>query len=99
PPPQPTLFPYTSSSDLYRGLLTGVVDQHLADARRRQRLGDEPGGLVVVGDDVDLLAAQLGDDHSHAGAARPHAGADGVDAVDVRSEEHTSELQSPYELV
>ena len=35
-----------------------------------QRLGDEPGGLVVVRDDVDLLAAQLGHDHAHARAAR-----------------------------
>src|SRR5438876_4448171 len=30
----------------------------------------EAGGLVVEGDDVDLLAAQLGDDHAHARAAR-----------------------------
>jgi len=57
------------------------VDEHLAHARRRQRLGDEPGGLVVVGDDVDLLPAQLGDDHSHPRAAGADAGADRVDAV------------------
>ena len=60
-----------------------VVDEHLAHARGRQRLGDEPGGLVVVGDDVDLLAAQLGDDHAHARAARADARADGVDALGV----------------
>ena len=60
-----------------------VVDEDLAHARRRQRLGDEPGGLVVVGDDVDLLAAQLGDDHAHARAARADAGADRVHAVGV----------------
>src|SRR5262249_53469768 len=65
-------------------LLVGVVDQYLAHARGRERLGDEAGGLVVVGDDVDLLAAQLGYDHAHAGAARPHAGADRIDAVGVR---------------
>src|SRR4051812_26954438 len=63
-----------------------VVDEHLAHARRRERLGDEAGGLVVVGDDVDLLAAQLGDDHAHARAARADAGADRVDAVGVRDD-------------
>src|SRR3954454_13118204 len=50
--------------DDHRRLLVGIVDEHLAHARRAQRLGDEAGGLVVVGDDVNLLAAQLGDDHA-----------------------------------
>src|SRR3954452_1105563 len=63
-----------------------VVDEHLAHARRRQRLGDEAGGLVVVGDDVDLLAAQLAHDHAHARAARPDARADRVDAVLMRDD-------------
>src|SRR5829696_10022304 len=67
----------------HRGLAVLVVHQHLAHARGAQRLGDEPGGLVVVGDDVDLLAAQLGDDHAHAAAARADAGADGIDALGV----------------
>ena len=67
-------------------LLALVVDEDLAHARGRERLGDEAGGLVVVGDDVDLLAAQLGDDHPHARAARADAGADGVDAVGVRDD-------------
>ena len=70
----------------HRRLLVLVVDEHLAHARGAERLGDEPGGLVVVGDDVDLLAAQLGDDHAHAGAARADAGADRVDAVGVRDD-------------
>ena len=52
-------------------LLVVVVDEDLAHARRRKRLRDEPGGLLVERDDVDLLAPQLGDDHPHAGAARP----------------------------
>src|SRR5215213_8636768 len=63
-----------------------VVDEHLAHARGAQRLGDEPGRLVVVRDDVDLLAAELGDDHPHARAARPDAGADWIDAVRVRDD-------------
>src|SRR3712207_2198573 len=81
-PPRSTLFPYTT---LFRSAGV-VVDEHLAHARGRQRLGDEPGGLVVVGDDVDLLAAQLGDDHAHARAAGADAGADRVDAVGVRDD-------------
>ena len=60
-----------------------VVDEDLAHARRRERLGDEAGGLLVVGNDVDLLAAELGYDHPDAGAARADAGADGIDAVGV----------------
>src|SRR5215211_6405606 len=63
-----------------------VVDEHLAHARGAERLRDEASGLVVVGDDVDLLAAQLRDDHSHARAARPDAGAHGIDAVGVRDD-------------
>ena len=58
-----------------------VVDDHLTHARRRERLGDEPGRVVVVRDDVDALAAQLADDHAHARAARAYAGAHRVHTV------------------
>src|SRR5262249_34684164 len=61
-----------------------VVEVDLADARRGQSLGDEPCRLRVPRDDVDLLAAELGDDHPHARAARPDARADRVDALGVR---------------
>ena len=67
----------------HRCLASFVVDQHLTDAGRRQRLGDEPGGLLVVGKDVDLLAAELRDDHPDARTPRADAGADRVDAVGV----------------
>src|SRR4051794_29134124 len=70
----------------HRRLLAVVVDEHLADAGGAERLGDEAGGLVVVGDDVDLLAAQLGDDHAHPRTTRADAGADRVDAVGVRDD-------------
>src|SRR5881227_346739 len=56
----------------------------LADASRRERLGDEPRGLGVPRDDVDLLAAELRDDHADARAARPHACTHRVDALGVR---------------
>src|SRR3954469_24904312 len=65
------------------GLAGVVVDEHLAHARGRERLGHEAGGLIVVRDDVDLLAAQLGDDHAHARATRAHAGTDRVHTVGV----------------
>src|SRR4029078_4241319 len=61
-----------------------VVEIHLADARRRERLRDEPCRLVVPGYDVYLLAAQLGDAHAHAGAARTDARTHRVDALCMR---------------
>ena len=64
--------------------LAVVVEVDLAHARRRERLRDEAGRLGVPRDDVDLLAAELGDDHAHARAARADAGADRVDALGVR---------------
>ena len=63
-----------------------VVDDDLAHAGRRERLGDEARRVVVVRDDVDALAAQLADHHAHARAARADAGADRVDAVGVRDD-------------
>src|SRR5213078_2246609 len=65
-------------------LLGLVVEVDLADARRRKRLGDEPRRLRVPRDDVDLLAAQLGNDHAHARASRADTRADRVDALGVR---------------
>src|SRR5687768_11566186 len=70
----------------HRRLLVLVVDENLAHARRAERLRDEAGRLVVVGDDVDLLAAQLGYDHAHARAARADAGTDRVHPVGVRDD-------------
>src|SRR5262245_13246385 len=61
-----------------------VVQVDLAHAGRRQRLGDEARGLRVPRDDVDLLAAELGDDHAHARATRADASADRVDPLGVR---------------
>src|SRR6185312_13901522 len=61
-----------------------VVDVHLAHLGRRERLGDEPGRLVVPRDDVDLLAAQLRHDHAHTRPAGADAGADRIDALHAR---------------
>src|SRR6266536_2005297 len=65
-------------------LLRVVVEVDLAHARRGQRLRHEARRLGIPRDDVDLLAAQLRDDHAHARAARADAGADRVDALGVR---------------
>src|SRR6185369_11777231 len=67
-----------------RRLLAVVVQVHLAYAGRRERLRDETGRLVVPRDDVDLLAAQLGNDNAHARPTRADARADRVDALRVR---------------
>ena len=67
-----------------RRLARLVVDVDLANARGRERLGDEPRRLRVPRDDVDLLAAELRDDHADARAARSDARADRVDALHVR---------------
>src|SRR5215218_4293869 len=67
----------------HRRLLVGVVDQHLTHTRGAERLGHEAGRLVVVGDDVDLLAAQLGHDHADARATRAHTRTNRVHAVSV----------------
>src|SRR6185437_748971 len=67
-----------------RRLLGLVVDVDLADACGRERLRDEPGRLVVPGDDVDLLSTELGYDHADARAAGADARANRVDALRVR---------------
>src|SRR4029077_13105769 len=51
---------------------------------RRTALRAHRARSVVPGDDVDLLAAELGDDHADARAARADAGADRVDSLRVR---------------
>ncbi len=64
---------------------TGVlVDADLAHLRRRECAHDELRGIRAVGNDVDLLAAQLVHDLTHAHAASADAGADGIDVLVVR---------------
>src|SRR3712207_8612396 len=77
-PPRSTLFPYTT---LFRS------GHEVAD--RQARVGRQAGQCEVaahaVADDADLVGAGL----AQYGADRAREG-----ALDVRSEEHTSELQS-----
>src|SRR5580765_2855283 len=67
-----------------RRFLRLVVDEDLADTRGRKRLRDEARRLRVPRDDVDLLAAELRNDHPDAGTARPDTGADRIDALGMR---------------
>src|SRR5207248_8654389 len=90
PHPTPTLFPYTT---LFRSLR--LVDA-AARAQAAERVGDARHHRIAdaCGDGERLLQRCGG------GAAR-HLDADLGEpcGVEVRSEEHTSELQSPYDLV
>src|SRR5699024_12422392 len=78
-----TLFPYTT---LFRSVPAALVHQ---EAAHGQAAGDPLGEGHPVGDDAVLLEGEEG-----AGAANA-----GLHLVHQRSEEHTSELQSRFDLV
>src|SRR5258708_27285645 len=85
-PPRSTLFPYTTlfrSFDDRRRGALGRGDVVRDDLRPRLILVERDARHVVLLDALDFLAV---------GAQQPRVGA-------VRSEEHTSELQSPDHLV
>src|SRR3989454_11461133 len=95
-PPRSTLFPYTT---LFRSDVTLLVAEGIVlpavNLKEIAKLGDDvwvlafPWGrrLTVVGGVVSQISADAGD-NAFEGPARM-----------IRSEEHTSELQSPCNLV
>src|SRR2546426_4969495 len=87
-PPRSTLFPYTTlfrSLRLGRRLHTGVAPvAHVCDER---------------GDPVHVLLDAARDVAEGGGVVRPDEREQIREALDLRSEEHTSELQSPCNLV
>src|SRR5438876_7837563 len=86
PPPSPTLFPYTT---LFRSTYL------LPDALRRLRARHPELDLVIVtGNSADLAAAVAASQLDLAVLTLPVR-----TARSSRSEEHTSELQSPVHLV
>src|SRR3712207_7706066 len=90
-PPRSTLFPYTT---LFRSAQVAYarLDRRLDFAIAFVALGPQP--VQDVGDHVGNVA-ELGDAEAAGGAGRrPDA-----DAAGLRSEEHTSELQSRQYLV
>src|SRR5207244_12861827 len=96
PPPCPTLFPYTT---LFRSLVGLDFDQRLLGAHPLPDLL-EPLGHGPLGHAL----AELGDDdrdrhRTSVAAGRARATGTGTRARGGRSEEHTSELQSPDHLV
>src|SRR3712207_8512706 len=87
-PPRSTLFPYTT---LFRSL-------ELLDGVDRERLGLDLHEDRVV----EVVVGEFADGRRHRRAEQrrlPAVGREGEDALDVRSEEHTSELQSRQYLV
>src|SRR5437867_7370521 len=87
PPPESTLFPYTT---LFRSLRN--LDPHAPN-----EAGEAPEQEDAGGPDAGVLGVVLGPDRrDQVGGV---IGAEDADGVQPRSEEHTSELQSPYELV
>src|SRR5690349_23150560 len=83
-PPTSTLFPYTT---LFRSLGREDPQGHVADQLGVEAVLDQTGG--------DLRALHLADQRRGVGADRHRDRG----LVDVRSEEHTSELQSRRDLV
>src|SRR5256885_2798246 len=85
-PPRSTLFPYTT---LFRSEVSSEDDRRVARPGEHLARGDRGVRLrALLGPD---LGVQVGDPR----VAEPHA----VDDAALRSEEHTSELQSPCNLV
>src|SRR5207249_11365179 len=85
PPPRSTLFPYTT---LFRS-------RRRCGAQRRGvavRTGAGGADAVLRADDVEVRGGRLQ-------TAVVVAGGVGAEAGDLRSEEHTSELQSRFDLV
>src|SRR5258708_21235065 len=83
-PPRSTLFPYTT-------LFRSRIHQGVAQRLREQRVG-QPGNHRLA---ARTSGGHLGGDHPDEGGA----GREAVVTRLTRSEEHTSELQSPDHLV
>src|SRR5256885_5382608 len=90
-PPRSTLFPYTT---LFRSESVGVVRRGGGGAGRGRR-ADQGGGRAGAAA-AARAAVDQPDGAEARGGAVPQAGAAGAED---RSEEHTSELQSPCNLV
>src|SRR5256885_14505744 len=95
-PPRSTLFPYTTlfRSAIEWGLYC-TIDGSLRRCRRRN-VANSQGAMPVsepLPHFVDDLLGYLHETHP------TYAALDGVHTHDDRSEEHTSELQSPCNLV
>src|SRR5207248_9594690 len=93
PTPLSTLFPYTTlfRSDLTERARADVILTLRVCPRRDQAVEPPPGGASFAACSDRHGRDQVGGDPLGACAGRSPGG--------LRSEEHTSELQSPYDLV
>src|SRR5256885_10071416 len=91
-PPRSTLFPYTT---LFRSQMRSCRD---ADPLLFLRQADELHLCIVLGQANEMHQPRLGERGDDAHAAVLETAVDQLRAGD-RSEEHTSELQSPCNLV
>src|SRR5438094_7630575 len=89
PPPSSALFPYTTLFRSVERADVGAVAARrtLDDLAAPEPERDVPAGSVAVAEE-DEIAGPV-----------PARGRIGTDAAGNRSEEHTSELQSPYDIV
>src|SRR5207249_6368223 len=95
PPPSPTLFPYTT---LFRSVFDFVCDPHNLPkwAHAFQQANDKHASLKTPAGTVKIDLRTVS--HEDAGTIDWELGfPDGF--IGVRSEEHTSELQSRFDLV
>ena len=68
-----------------------LVDVDRQDLGRAERVGHEQAEVVIPRDDVDLLAAQLGDDRTDPGAALADRRTNGIETVTWREATATFE--------
>src|SRR5947207_6641321 len=88
PPPSSTLFPYTTLFRSVLGVLGEDTPEHMIARLRQQATAYEADGRPVQ-PALHLIAT----------VAQAAAGDDGMYRMRMRSEEHTSELQSHSDLV
>src|SRR3712207_7552705 len=92
-PPRSTLFPYTT---LFRSLPEPVLDRHPFELLHRVR---QLVGRRLVGHQDPRALFDQPPAHGNAPPEPPEAGHRDALVADLRSEEHTSELQSRQYLV
>ena len=66
------------------GLGAVIRDHYLGDLRRRQCLRHEISEIIAEGNNVDLFAAELIDNHSHPGTTGAHACSNRINVVIIR---------------
>src|SRR5207248_4610611 len=95
PPPRSTLFPYTTlfrSSNVYRTIAPKAPAFALISPMALHRVY-LPGPEALAPGEIEVA----GEEARHAARVKRLAVGDPLEVL--RSEEHTSELQSPYDLV